>query len=89
MSVSVLLDGCTPETLIKRSEKKLDEDYKRMLHAAMNKSCKQHPTKQQLYDYSPPISQVNTVRRIRHAGTAGDVRTNSKMTSSYGRTSAD
>ena len=28
-----------------------------MLHAVLNKSWKQHPTKQQLYSHLPPISQ--------------------------------
>ena len=36
----------------------------------MNKSCKQHPTKQQLYDHPPPISKIIQIRWRRHAGEA-------------------
>ena len=46
--VSILLYGCTIWTLTKRMEKKLDGKYTRMLRAILNKSWKQHPTKQQL-----------------------------------------
>ena len=37
---------CTTWTLTKRMEKKLDGKYTRMLRAILNKSWKQHPTKQ-------------------------------------------
>ena len=40
----------------------------RILHAILNKSWKQHPTKQMLYGHSPPISQTIQVRRTRHEG---------------------
>ena len=53
--VSILLYGCTAWTLSKRTEKKLDVNYTRMLRAILNKSWRQHPTKQQLYGYLPPI----------------------------------
>ena len=53
--VSILLYGCTTWTLTKRMEKKLDSNYTRMLRAILNKSWRQHPTKQQLYDHLPPI----------------------------------
>ena len=66
--VSVLLYGCTTWTLTKRLEKKLDGTYTRMLRAVLNKSWKQHPTKQQLYGHLPPISQTIRERRTRHAG---------------------
>ena len=39
-----------------------------MLRVILNKSQKQHPTKQQLYGYQPPISKTIQVRRTRHAG---------------------
>ena len=39
-----------------------------MLWTVMNKSWKQHPTKQQLYDHIPSISKTIKVRRIRYAG---------------------
>ena len=35
--------------------------------AILNKSWRQHPTKQQLYGYLPPIMKTIKVRRIRHA----------------------
>ena len=39
-----------------------------MLPAVLNKSWKQHPTKQQLYDHLSPISQTIQVKQARHAG---------------------
>ena len=66
--VLVLLYGCTTWTLTKCFEKKLDENYRRMLHAVLNRSWKQYPTKQQLYDHLPPISQTIEVRWTRHVG---------------------
>ena len=66
--VSMLLYGCTTWTLTKRIEKKLDSNYTRMLRAILNKSWKQHPTNQQLYDHLPPIMKTIQVRRTRHAG---------------------
>ena len=68
MVVSKLLYGCTTWTLTKRMEKKLDGNYTRMLRAILNKSWRQHPTKQQLYSYLPPITKTIHVRRTRHAG---------------------
>ena len=38
-----------------------------MLRAILNKSWKQHPTKQQLCGHLPPITKTIQVRRIRHA----------------------
>ncbi len=63
--VSILPYGCTTWTLTKRAEKKLDGNYTRMLRAILNKSWRQHPTRQQLYGQRPPITKV---RRTRHAG---------------------
>ena len=51
--VPILLYGCTTWTLTKCMEKKLDGNYKRMLRAILNKSWRQHPTKQQLYGHLP------------------------------------
>ena len=48
-------------------EKKLDGNYTRMLRAVLNKSWRQHPTKQQLYGHLPPITKTIKVRRTRHA----------------------
>ena len=55
-------------TLTKRTEKKLDCHYTRMLQAILNMSCRQHTTKQQLYGQLPPITITIEVRLIRHAG---------------------
>ena len=53
--VLILLFGCTPWMLTKHMEKKLDGNYTRTLQAILNKSWRQHPTKQQLYGHLPPI----------------------------------
>ena len=66
--VSILLYGCTTCTLTKRLEKKLDDNYTRMLRAILNKSWRQHPTRHQLYGHLPPITKTIQVRRTRHAG---------------------
>ena len=66
--VSILLYGCTTWTLTKRMEKNLNGNYIRMLRTILNKSWKQHPTKQQLYGYLLPITKTIQVRRTRHAG---------------------
>ena len=66
--VSILLYGCTTWTLIKRLEKKLDDNYTRMLRAILNKSWRQHPTRHQLYGHRPPITKTIQVRRTRHVG---------------------
>ena len=66
--VSIMLYGCTTWTLIKRLEKKLDGNYTRMLRAILNKSWRQHHTKQQLYGHLPPITKTIQVKRTRHAG---------------------
>ena len=66
--VSILLYGCTTWTLTKRMEKKLDGNYTRMLRAILNKSWRQHPTKDQLYGHLPPITKTIQVRQTKHAG---------------------
>ena len=66
--VLILLYGCTTWTLIKRLEKKLDGNYARMLRVILNKSWRQHPTKQQPYGYLPLITKTIQVKRTRHAG---------------------
>ena len=65
--VSILLYGCTTWTLTKRLEEKLDGNYTRMLRAILNKSCRQHPTRHQLYGHLPPISKTIQVKQTRHA----------------------
>ena len=63
--VLILLYGCTTWMLTKWLEKKLDGNYTRMLRAILNKSRRQHSTKQQLYGYLPPITKTIQVRRTR------------------------
>ena len=66
--VSILLYGCTTWTLTKRMEKKLDDNYTRTLRAILNKSWRQHSTKQRLYGHQPSITKTIKIRRTRHAG---------------------
>ena len=49
-------------------EKKLNGNYTRMLWTILNKSWRQHPTKQQLYGHLPPITKTIKVRWTRHVG---------------------
>ena len=62
----ILLYGCTIWIITKSMEKKLDGNYTRMLQAILNKSWRQHPTKQQLYGHLPPIMKTIQVRQRRH-----------------------
>ena len=66
--VSILLYGCTTRMLTKWMETKLDGNYTRMLQVILNKSKRQHPTKQQLFGYLPHITKTIKVRWTRHAG---------------------
>ena len=66
--MSILLYRCTTWMLIKQMEKKLDVNYTRMLRAILNKSWKQHPTKQQLYGHPSLITKTIKIRQTRHAG---------------------
>ena len=66
--VSILLHGCTTWTLTKRLEKRLDGNYTRMLRAILDRSCRQYPTKQELYGHLPPITKTIQIRRTRYAG---------------------
>ena len=66
--VSILLYGCTTWTLTKRLEKKLDDNYTRMLRAILNKSWQENPTRHQLYGHLPPITKTIQARRTRHTG---------------------
>ena len=66
--VSILLNRCSTWTLTKHMEKKFDGNYRRILRAILNKSWKQHPTKQQLYGHQPPITKTIQVRQTRYAG---------------------
>ena len=75
--VSILLYGCTTWTLTKRIEKKLDLNYIRMLPAILNKSRRQHPTKQQLYCHLTPITKLSKLDEPEIRDTAGEVGTKS------------
>ena len=66
--ILILLYGGTIWMLMKRMEKKLDGKYSRILRAILNKSWRQHLTKQQQYGHLPPITKNIKVRRTRHAG---------------------
>ena len=66
--VSVLLYGCTAWTLTKRIEKKLGGNYTRMQRAILNKSMRQHSTKQLLYGHQLPITKTIQDRRTWHRG---------------------
>ena len=63
----ILPYGCTTWMLTKGLEKKLDDHYTRMLRAILNRSWRQHPTKQQLYGHLPPITKTIQIRWTRHA----------------------
>ena len=66
--VSILLYEWTTWMLTKHMEKKLHGNYTRILRAILNKSWKQHSTKQQLYSHLQPITKTIQVRQTRHAG---------------------
>ena len=83
--VSILLYGCTTWTPTKRLEKKLDDNYTRMLRAILNKSWRQHPTRHQLYGHLPPITKkLYKLDEPNTQDTAGEARTNSSVMYSYG-----
>ena len=67
VDMSVLLYCCSIWTLMNHLEKKLSRNYSRMLQAVLNKSWKQHTTKQQLKSYLLPILQTSQVRQTRDA----------------------
>ena len=66
--LSILHYGCTTWVLTQHIEKKLDGNCTRLLWAILNKSWKQHPTKQLLYSHLPPISKTILIRWTRHMG---------------------
>ena len=65
--VSILLYRCTTWTLTRQLKMKLDGNYTIMLRVILNKSWRQHPTRQQLYGQLPPITKTIQVGRTRHA----------------------
>ena len=66
--VLILLYRCTTWTLSKHMEKKLNGNNTRILWAILNKSRRQHPTKQQLCGHLPHITKTIKVKRTRYAG---------------------
>ena len=66
--VSILLYGCTTWTLTKHMEKRLNGNYTRILRAILNKTWRQHPTKQEIYEHLPPITKTIQVKQTWHAG---------------------
>ena len=54
--------------ITKRLEKKLDGNFTRMLRAILNKSWRQHPTRNQLYGHLPPSTKTIQAWRTRYAG---------------------
>ena len=60
--------GCTTWTLNKHMEKSLDGNYTKILRAILNKSLRQHTTKQQPYSHLQLITKTIRVRPTRHAG---------------------
>ena len=66
--MSILLYRCITWMLTKHIKKKLDADYTRMLWTILNKSWKQHSTKQQPYGHQPHISKTVQIRQTIHAG---------------------
>ena len=76
--MSILLYGCITCMLTKHIEKKLDENYTRRLWAILNKSWKQHPTKQQLYSHLSLTSlKPSKLDEQDMWDTAGEIRMNS------------
>ena len=66
--VSILLYRCTTWMLTKCQEKKLDGNWIRMQWVILNKSWKQHDSKQQLYGHLPLIPKTIQVRWTIHVG---------------------
>ena len=66
--VSIQLYGSTTWMLTKHVEKELNTNCTGMLWAILNKSWKQHRTKQQLNGHMSPVSKTIQIRWTRHAG---------------------
>ena len=62
------------EAITKRSK---NGNYTRMLHAILNKSWRQHPTRHQLYGHLPPSRKLFKLDEPDMQDTAGEARTNS------------
>ena len=75
--VLILLYGCTARKLTKRLEKKLEGNYTRILRSVLNKSWRQHLTKQQFYGHLTSIKKLSKLDKPDMWDTDGKVRTNS------------
>ena len=75
--VSIQLYGCTTWTVTKRMEEKLAGSYTRMLRVILNKSWRQHPTKQQLYGHQHPSRKLSKLDEADIKDTAREVGTSS------------
>ena len=87
--VSILQYGYTTWRLTKHMEKKLDGNYARMLREILNKSWRQHPTKQKLYGLLPPFTKTIQVRRTRHVGNCWKSKDKLMWTHSHGPATAE
>ena len=68
IGLSILQYRGTTWMLMKRMEKKFNENYTRMVCAVLNKSWNQQPMKQQLFGHLPPISKSIQVIQAIHVG---------------------
>ena len=73
----------------KMPRKKLGGNNTRTVDAVMNKSWKQHPTKQQVYGYLPPISQTTQARLAGHQRERKDKTLSSSIIPTHWPTSVD
>ena len=64
----------------KKKKKKLDGSYAKMLRAILNKSWRQHSTKQQLYCHHHPSRKLSKLDEPNMQDTAGEVGTSSGYT---------
>ena len=77
VAVLVILYGCIIWILTKQIQKKLYGNYTRILCAVLNTTWKQHPSKQWLCGYLPPISLPSKKDEQYMLGTAREVSMNS------------
>ena len=75
--VSILLYGCTTLTLTKRLEKKLDDNYTRMLRAILDKSWRQHPKRHNYTAICLPSRKLSKLDEPDMQDTAGEAGTSS------------
>ena len=66
--MSILIYGWVIWTLTKRMEKNLMVTTQECCAAILNRSWRQHPTKQKLYGHLTPITKIIQIRGTRHAG---------------------